>query len=259
MSSARGLTETVTLSQAKELIRCLAHEQSVLLLSPPGVGKSDVVRQAAAASRAARASRCSARRSPRRTSAACRGSSASAACSARRACCCPRTPRAVLPVPRRAAGLRPGRAEGVLLAAAGAPHRRAPAAEGDVGRRGRQPRRGQGARADDLQRPREPRADPERPDRRGRVARVGAAANGCARTSCSSSSDNPDALLRPVPDKAGAVLDAAGVGVAVARSIWSARAADGDRRHGVGRVSEDDARRSPRVAGRRPSRTSRRN
>src|SRR5581483_9324928 len=42
------ITETVTLSQAKELIRCLAHEQSVLLLSPPGVGKSDVVRQAAA-------------------------------------------------------------------------------------------------------------------------------------------------------------------------------------------------------------------
>src|SRR3954466_6025307 len=42
------ITETVTLSQARELIRCLAHEQSVLLLSPPGVGKSDVVRQAAA-------------------------------------------------------------------------------------------------------------------------------------------------------------------------------------------------------------------
>ncbi len=43
-------TETqhaVTLSQAKELIRCLADTESVLLLSPPGVGKSDVVRQAA--------------------------------------------------------------------------------------------------------------------------------------------------------------------------------------------------------------------
>src|SRR5438067_10219378 len=47
--SSGPLTETVTLSQAKELIRCLAHEQSLLLLSPPGVGKSDVVRQAAAA------------------------------------------------------------------------------------------------------------------------------------------------------------------------------------------------------------------
>jgi MoxR-like ATPase len=45
------LHETVTLSQAKELIRCLAHEQSLLLLSPPGVGKSDVVRQAAAEAR----------------------------------------------------------------------------------------------------------------------------------------------------------------------------------------------------------------
>ena len=30
------ITETVTLSQAKELIRCLSHEQSVLVLSPPG-------------------------------------------------------------------------------------------------------------------------------------------------------------------------------------------------------------------------------
>ena len=49
MSEATAtLHETVTLSQAKELIRCLAQEQSVLLLSPPGVGKSDVVRQAAA-------------------------------------------------------------------------------------------------------------------------------------------------------------------------------------------------------------------
>ena len=47
--SSSPITETVTLSQARELIRCLSHEQSVLLLSPPGVGKSDVVRQAAAA------------------------------------------------------------------------------------------------------------------------------------------------------------------------------------------------------------------
>jgi len=46
--SSGPITETVTLAQAKELIRCLSHEQSVLLLSPPGVGKSDVVRQAAA-------------------------------------------------------------------------------------------------------------------------------------------------------------------------------------------------------------------
>lgn len=37
----------VTLSQAKELIRCLADTESVLLLSPPGVGKSEAVRQAA--------------------------------------------------------------------------------------------------------------------------------------------------------------------------------------------------------------------
>jgi len=48
MSDSEVLHETVTLSEAKSLIRCLSHEQSVLLLSPPGVGKSDVVRQAAA-------------------------------------------------------------------------------------------------------------------------------------------------------------------------------------------------------------------
>src|SRR5258707_8495998 len=42
------LCETVTLNQAKSLIKCMAHEQSLLLLSPPGVGKSDTVAQAAA-------------------------------------------------------------------------------------------------------------------------------------------------------------------------------------------------------------------
>jgi hypothetical protein len=39
----------VTLSQAKELVRCLADTESVLLLAPPGVGKSEAVRQAATA------------------------------------------------------------------------------------------------------------------------------------------------------------------------------------------------------------------
>jgi hypothetical protein len=47
-SSENRLTETVTLSQAKAMIRALAAEQSLLLLSPPGVGKSDAVAQAAA-------------------------------------------------------------------------------------------------------------------------------------------------------------------------------------------------------------------
>src|SRR4051812_37540669 len=42
-------TETITLGQAKGLIRCLAREQSLLLLAPPGVGKSDAVTQAAEA------------------------------------------------------------------------------------------------------------------------------------------------------------------------------------------------------------------
>jgi hypothetical protein len=39
--------ETVTLSQAKALIKAMAGEQSILFLSPPGLGKSDTVRQAA--------------------------------------------------------------------------------------------------------------------------------------------------------------------------------------------------------------------
>jgi len=43
------MTHAVTLSEAKELIRCLADAESVLLLSPPGVGKSEIVRQAATA------------------------------------------------------------------------------------------------------------------------------------------------------------------------------------------------------------------
>ncbi len=38
---------SVTLSQAKQLIQCMAATESVLLLAPPGVGKSEIVRQAA--------------------------------------------------------------------------------------------------------------------------------------------------------------------------------------------------------------------
>ncbi len=39
--------EVVTLRQAKKLIQCMAHEQSFLLLSAPGVGKSEMVYEAA--------------------------------------------------------------------------------------------------------------------------------------------------------------------------------------------------------------------
>ena len=39
--------ETLTLSQAKALIQALSHKESILLLSAPGVGKSDIVKQAA--------------------------------------------------------------------------------------------------------------------------------------------------------------------------------------------------------------------
>lgn len=40
--------ETITLQQAKKLVQCMADEQSFLLLSPPGVGKSEMIYQAAA-------------------------------------------------------------------------------------------------------------------------------------------------------------------------------------------------------------------
>ena len=43
-----ALEQTITLKQAKKLVQCMAHEQSFLLLSPPGVGKSEMVYQAAA-------------------------------------------------------------------------------------------------------------------------------------------------------------------------------------------------------------------
>jgi AAA domain (dynein-related subfamily) len=39
--------ETITLRQAKKLVQCMAQEQSFLLLSAPGVGKSEMVYQAA--------------------------------------------------------------------------------------------------------------------------------------------------------------------------------------------------------------------
>jgi hypothetical protein len=41
------LDESITLGQAKKLIQCMAHEASFLLLAPPGVGKSEMVYQAA--------------------------------------------------------------------------------------------------------------------------------------------------------------------------------------------------------------------
>ena len=48
MDAARSaMEETITLKQAKKLVQCMAHEQSFLLLSAPGVGKSEMVYQAA--------------------------------------------------------------------------------------------------------------------------------------------------------------------------------------------------------------------
>src|SRR5215207_9298308 len=48
MDTVTANDETITLSQAKKLIQCMAQEQSFLFLSAPGVGKSEMVAQAAA-------------------------------------------------------------------------------------------------------------------------------------------------------------------------------------------------------------------
>jgi len=45
--SGGPLEERITLRQAKKLVQCMAHEHSFLLLAPPGVGKSEMVYQAA--------------------------------------------------------------------------------------------------------------------------------------------------------------------------------------------------------------------
>lgn len=45
--SHAAFNETVTLRQAKNLIKCMAQEQSFLLLSAPGIGKSEMVYEAA--------------------------------------------------------------------------------------------------------------------------------------------------------------------------------------------------------------------
>lgn len=47
MTAQSAFSEVVTLRQAKKLIQCMAHEQSFLLLSAPGIGKSEIVYEAA--------------------------------------------------------------------------------------------------------------------------------------------------------------------------------------------------------------------
>ncbi|MCC6197753.1 MAG: AAA family ATPase [Burkholderiales bacterium] len=48
LPAAGPLERALTLRQVKKLVQCMAHEQSLLLLAPPGVGKSDIVYEAAA-------------------------------------------------------------------------------------------------------------------------------------------------------------------------------------------------------------------
>ena len=174
MSDAtEALHETVTLSQAKQLIRCLAHEQSLLLLSPPGRGQ--VGRGPPGGGRVAPALQIAAGhadRAGRRQRRAAHRRRALGVLPAARAVAGERG--SVLPVSRRAAGLHAGRAEGVLFAAAGAPARRARPAGGDVGGRGRQPGRGPRPGPHHLQRAGQPCPHPAHPHRRGGVDRLGA-------------------------------------------------------------------------------------
>ena len=146
-ATAGPLEETITLSQAKTLIRCMAHEQSLLLLSPPGVGKSEMVDQAAAEAGLPCRSLLGTQIAPEDVSGIPR-------IVGERSVFCP--PRVLLPENPEPFCLfldelpacAPGRAEGVLLASARAAARRACAAGGHVGRGGRQP--GAGPRAGPL-------------------------------------------------------------------------------------------------------------
>jgi len=128
------LAETITLQKAKKLIQCMAHEQSFLLLAPPGVGKSDIVYQAAHEAGLPCRSLLGTQIAPEDVSGVPRiVGERSVFCPPRVAAA--RTCRTVLPVPRRAARMRAGRAEGVLLAAARTPAGRVRAARGNVGGR----------------------------------------------------------------------------------------------------------------------------
>ena len=120
-----ALQETITLQRAKKLIQCMAHEQSFLLLSPPGVGKSDIVYQAAQEAGLPCRSLLGTQIAPEDVSGIPRiVGERSVFCPPRMLL--PEIGRAVLPVPRRAARVRARRAEVALFAAARAPARRAP-------------------------------------------------------------------------------------------------------------------------------------
>ena len=199
MNAARSaLEETITLQQAKKLIQCMAHEQSFLLLAPPGVGKSEMVYQAAQEAGLPCRSLLGTQIAPEDVSGVPR------IVGERSVFCPPRAAaageaRAVLPVPRRTAGLRARRAEGVLLAAARAPARRARAAAGHLGGRRRQPRPGPRAGALDELGPRQPRDDPASCASTSTSGWPGPARHGVRADIRNFISYMPEALMRPVP------------------------------------------------------------
>ncbi len=175
MNVARNaMEETITLKQAKKLVQCMADEQSFLLLSPPGVGKSEMVYQAAKEVGIPCRSLLGTQIAPEDVSGIPR------IIGERSVFCPPRAAaagksRTVLPVPRRTAGLRARRAEGVLLAAAGAAARRARAAGRHLGHRRGQPPAGSRAGALDEFGAGQPRHHHASAGRCRRVAGVGGA------------------------------------------------------------------------------------
>ena len=172
--------QAVTLSQAKELVRCLADSESLLLLSPPGVGKSEAVNQAAREAGLEVRSLLGTQIAPEDVSGVPKLVRDRAVfCPPR--LLAPRRRQAVLPVPRRTPSRAAGGAKGVLLTAAGTPCRRVPLAEGNLGGRGRQPQRGPGTGSHHVQRAFEPRVRGAGEGRSGRVAGVGPERRGASR------------------------------------------------------------------------------
>ncbi len=195
---AGPLEESITLRQAKKLIQCMAHEQSFLLLAPPGVGKSEMVYQAAREAGLPCRSLLGTQIAPEDVSGVPR-------IVGERSVFCP--PRLLLPeqpepfclfldeLPACAPDVQKA-FYSLLLERRLGEHT---PARGHLGGRRRQPHPGPRARAVDELGARQPRDDPPPARRRRRMAGLGAARTGVRPEIRSFISYMPDALMRAVP------------------------------------------------------------
>ena len=198
-------------AQAKTLIQCLAGEQSLLLQSPPGVGKSAIVCRgggrggAAVPFAAGHADRAGGRQRHPAHRRRALGLLPAARAAARRA-------RAVLPVPRRAAGLqrRTCRRRSTRCCWnagwASTPCRRAPGSWPPA----TAPRTGPWSATSAP--PWSTACSSCRSASMPTNGSAGPSGRACARRCCRSCGYMPEALMRPVPAGAGAVLDAPRLG-----------------------------------------------